>query len=259
MELYKNHRENALKAQKLAIKAATLRKKKIQEEYYLNPNKCIECSIDLNFYKRKNKFCGSSCAATHNNKIRGPHSIETKIKISKSLGGKGKLKNDTDKIKRTNKIQYELNPKKCKICNSDICYEKRHRKTCCDECNIIACVKIRTYQNGSRKTIWYFNKNENKNVLLESSWELKFAEFLDKSNIFWIRPPHIIWFDKKNIKRYYFPDFYLTDYNLYVDPKNKYCLEKDKEKLIIIEKQINLIYGHVDELINKLKKLTNIK
>lgn len=258
MELYKNHRENAIKAQKLASKAAIQSKKKIQEDYYLNPNKCIECLCDLNFYKRKNKFCGSSCSAKHNNKIRGPHSNETKNKISKSLGGSEKLKSTINKYVKTCKSKYDLNPKKCKICNSTINYENRYRKTCSDECKIIACVKIRTYQNGSRKTLWYFNKNENKNVLLESSWELKFAQFLDEKNIFWVRPKHLIWFDKKNIKRYYFPDFYLTNYDLYVDPKNIYCLKKDEEKLKTIEKNINIIYGDINEIIDKIKKLINI-
>jgi len=255
MELYKNHRENALIAQKLAIKAAIESRKKNQENYYLNPNKCTECGNILDFLKRKNKFCGSSCAATYNNKARGPHSDETKNKISKSLGACVRKKTNYIKRKKLNKSKYELNPKKCKICNSEMKYEYRHRKTCSDECKIIASVKIRPYQNGSRKTIWYFNKNENKEVLLESSWELKLAKFLDEKNIQWVRPKHILWFDKRKIKRYYFPDFYLNEYDLYVDPKNQYCLEKDKEKLSILEKKINIIYGDIDEIINKITSL----
>jgi len=252
MGLYKNHKENALKAQKIAIIAASKRKENIRNEYKKNPNKCIECKQYLDFYKRKNKFCSSSCSASHNNKARGSHSEETKNKISNSLKGSTKHEKTIEKNKKTNRNKYELNPKKCKICNSILTYENRHRKTCSEECRIISCVKIRPYQNGSRKTIWYYNKNENKEVLLESSWELKLAEFLDEHNVIWIRPNHIIWYDKRNIKRYYFPDFYLPFFDLYLDPKNPYCVEKDMEKLDIMKKKVNIMYGDINDIIFNL-------
>jgi hypothetical protein len=254
MELYKNHRENALKAQKLAIIAASKKKESIRKEYELNPNKCIQCDSPLDFRKRDKPFCSSSCAAKYNNKKRGPRSEQTKYKIAKTLSKNNIVKDKINKRTNLNKEKYNLNPKRCKICNSILPYEYRHRKTCSKECNIIACVKIRDYQNGSRKNIWYFNKNENKNVLLESSWEYKFAEFLDSNNIFWLRPKHIIWFDKNGKKRYYFPDFYLPKFDIYIDPKNPYCLEKDSEKLEIIQKQVNIIYGEINQIIDILQK-----
>lgn len=257
MELYENHKKNALIAQKLAVSAAIKSKEKKRDEYNLNPKKCIFCGCELDFYRRKNKFCSSSCAASFNNKQRGPHNEKTKSKISKSLGGIGKPKSTIEKIKRTSRTKYEVNPKKCKICNSKITYENRSRKTCSEECKIIASVKIRPYQNGSRKTIWYFNKNENKEVLLESTWELKLAEFLDENKIVWIRPKHIIWIDRTKKKRYYFPDFYLKDYDLYLDPKNVYCLDRDREKMDIISKKINIIYGNIDNVIHEISSFLN--
>ena len=131
----------------------------------------------------------------------------------------------------------------------------RKKKTCSNHCRTIACVAVRTYQNGSRKPVWYFNINENRNVLLESSWEVKVAKLLDSYNIRWTRPAPIEWIDASNIVRLYFPDFYLPAYDMYLDPKNPYCLVKDKEKLSIVSKKIKLIYGDINTIFNFIETL----
>lgn len=46
---------------------ATLKHEKAVEEYNKNPNKCKHCDKPIDYDKRKNKFCSSSCAATVNN------------------------------------------------------------------------------------------------------------------------------------------------------------------------------------------------
>jgi len=38
------------------------------EEYDLNPSRCKNCEQPIPYDKRKNKFCGHSCAASFNNK-----------------------------------------------------------------------------------------------------------------------------------------------------------------------------------------------
>jgi predicted nucleic acid-binding Zn ribbon protein len=256
MELYQGHKLNALRAQKLAVDAAIKSKKTQRSNYYSQPNKCIECGCDLDFHKRKYKFCSSSCSAAHNNKKRGNHTEETKTKISKKIKETKKNEETYKKLILINREKYLQNPKKCKICGEELEYDKRHRKTCSEECKIIASVKIRPYQNGSRKSFWYFNRYENKQVLLESSWELKIAELLDDKNITWIRPKHIVWVNKLGKKKYYFPDFYLPKYDLYIDPKNKYCLSKDKEKLQKISNIVKIIYGDINEMINEIERLS---
>lgn len=74
-----------------------------------------------------------------------------------------------------------------------------------------------------------------KGVMLDSTWELALAERLDQLNVKWIRPNPIPWIDNKGIKHNYFPDFYLSDYNLYLDPKNPECVRQQKEKLDILK------------------------
>ena len=69
-------------------------------------------------------------------------------------------------------------------------------------------------------------------VWLESSYEHKVAVALDAAGVNWIRPSFL----KYDSKRY-FPDFYLIDYDVYLDPKNDYLIEKDKIKLQKVRNQ----------------------
>jgi hypothetical protein len=71
-------------------------------------------------------------------------------------------------------------------------------------------------------------------VLLDSSWEIALAKRLDDLGISWIRPEPIKWTDKEDIAHNYFPDFYLPEYDLYLDPKNEYARNVQKEKLDIL-------------------------
>ncbi len=77
-----------------------------------------------------------------------------------------------------------------------------------------------------------------KDVLLDSSWELALAIRLDELNIKWIRPERIMWIDKNNLKRSYYPDFYLNDYDMYLDPKNPAAYQNQIEKIEILKNTI---------------------
>ena len=247
-ELYQGHSENLKNASEKGIIVASKNAEKKRNEYYDNPNRCLECEKVMDFYKRNNKFCGSSCSASYNNKKRNGISNETKEKISKKLTGR-KLSEEHKKKTSLHlrpggkhnveelRFNYDKTPKKCNVCGNDINYENRHRVTCSDDCKLIAKTN-RKYLNGSRKTIYY------KNVVLESSWELELAIFLDDNNIKWIRPEPIKWND--GVKdRLYYPDFYLTEQDIYLDPKNPYCMEKDKLKMFEIGKKVKILYGDI--------------
>lgn len=66
--------------------------------------------------------------------------------------------------------------------------------------------------------------------IFDSSWEDATAIRLDELNINWIRPEPIPYFIDGRVRNY-FPDFYLPDYNTYIDPKNPYVEQKQKEKI----------------------------
>lgn len=85
----------------------------------------------------------------------------------------------------------------------------------------------------------YIKSYEYNGIYFDSSWEIEVAKSLDDNNIKWIRPDRLFYKDNENKKRYYFPDFYLVDYDVYLDPKNDYLLNNphsghnysDKEKI----------------------------
>lgn len=68
-----------------------------------------------------------------------------------------------------------------------------------------------------RNKFEYYDSSCN-HCILESWNELKLANELDKHSVRWIRPSRF----KLSDGKYYEPDFYLVDYNVYLDPKAKF-------------------------------------
>ena len=68
---------------------------------------------------------------------------------------------------------------------------------------------------------------------MDSGSELKFVMLLEKNGISWIKNTDksflYIGVDAKEHK--YYPDFYLIDYNIYLDPKNSYLIKKHAFKI----------------------------
>lgn len=84
-----------------------------------------------------------------------------------------------------------------------------------------------------------YNK-DGKIINLQSSYEYRVAEELDKNSINWTRPSYFIWTDAIGTDHRYYPDFYLNDYDIYLDPKNDYLIKKDKDKICRVQKQNNI-------------------
>lgn len=237
---------------------------------------CRQCNSD--FLARKNEkrqFCSLTCAAVYTNKIKGPKlskawHFKSEDEKQKQLKGWKQHKDIRSSLniplgyklsKITKNGEREFIPRKihdkCKIeikrctgCDNLFvsAYAKNNhgRKTCSDLCKSKAVHCNRTYQNGSRKPVWYFNVHQNKNILLESSWEVKIATLLDQFKIVWIRPESIKWIDSDNKTRHYYPDFFIPKYNMFLDPKNPYCLVKDQHKLEVLRSmKIPLIVGRL--------------
>lgn len=86
-----------------------------------------------------------------------------------------------------------------------------------------------------------------KDVILQSSYELEFAKDLDKNNIEWERPEPLF-YTLNGEKHRYYPDFYIRNLDVYVDPKNDFLIEKinpktgicDREKIEIVSKENNV-------------------
>ena len=100
------------------------------------------------------------------------------------------------------------------------------------------------------KSCRYYIKKDDTQVLLDSSWEEKLAKILDDKHIKWERPKPLKWVDNAGNIHNYFPDFYLPEYNLYLDPKNPQACIKQKEKIDILYKMYNniIILHTIDEI-----------
>lgn len=283
------HRVNYLAAGKLGrerkIELALMR----QQEYDNDPKLCKFCNVALSYKEHKSKsFCNSSCAAKFNNKgrIKSEETIrKTKetFKNKKScnltltkrqcVGRQLKLRfsfkevKPAKKVKKKTKMYCNVAFPSCKVCKKVFCYNvkqgsrKEVRKTCSEQCKVQAITGDRKYINGKKTGSLYFNRFENKNVFLDSSWEVEIAKLLDKKDIKWIRPKYIKWRDDDNKARMYYPDFYLIDYDVYLDPKNPYCMIQGKRKMEIVSKQVSLVYGALEviiKFINNLKQNASV-
>lgn len=75
------------------------------------------------------------------------------------------------------------------------------------------------------------------------------AKELDENQIKWERPSYFIWKDDTGNEHRYYPDFYLPEYNVYLDPKNDYLIENKSAR-----------FGITDvEKIKKVSEQNNIK
>lgn len=104
----------------------------------------------------------------------------------------------------------------------------------------------------------YFIKNNGEVIYLQSSYEIRMADQLEKNNIKWIRPEPITWVDKNKEKHRYYADFYLIDFDVYLDTKNDYLIVKDKDKINNVRKQNKIKLLIIDKnnlLWENIKKL----
>jgi hypothetical protein len=88
------------------------------------------------------------------------------------------------------------------------------------------------------RSIRKYTKKDGSVVSLDSSWEEALAIRLDEIGINWIRPDPIKWIDNTGVVHNYFPDFYLTDFDIYLDPKNPYAIKAQQNKLKCLTEQI---------------------
>lgn len=209
---------------------------------------CPKCNIE---FDKNTKFCSRKCA---NSRL---FSEETKRKKSEAC----KKFYSTDKGKELKlqrsefaKAQKPAKETKKKISDSLIRYYQtenglNHKKTISDRMvkriisinerqKLSISAKKRKFGGHTSKHRIFFQKNNGEIIYLQSSFEIQFAEILEKLNIIWERPKPFIWVDKNNISHRYYPDFKIN--NIYVDTKNDYLALIDKPKIEAVKKQNNI-------------------
>lgn len=219
-----------------------------KEKYILNPKQCLYCLKQIEYEKQYNKFCNSSCAASHNNKYHSGFRSEKGLTNIREANAKRKNPNKPIREVRINKVKnYLANPNSCIVCNSLFDYKDRRRKLCQDKScktTFFSNLMRKNVKNkkvgGFRRIVTYYESPTAGKVCLESSYEVTLAKTLDNNNITWCRPEPFEWKDKNNVLHYYFPDFHLIDYDIYLDPKNDFLIKKDSDKIQRVINQNNV-------------------
>lgn len=223
------------------------------QKYLNNPKYCHLCEQPIPYKKRANKFCSKTCSATYNNKqrIRTQESRQAISELAKARWEEGTwpiLRSGYGKDNpRYITGDYAKVQKKCVLCHTEFESIPQH-----DFCSTECSNKGKRTRNGA----WYFCVTENKQVYLQSSWEIEIAKWLDDQNIPWVRPKPLKYLKEGVLKNYY-PDFYLIDLDIYLDPKNPFCMEKDADKMksVLEYNSITLLYGDKDKMKEDIKDL----
>ncbi len=165
-------------------------------------------------------YCCHSCAAKVSNKNRGSRSKETKLKISKSLKGRENPYKGIEKIPKEEII--------CVNCGKSF-LEKRwmNRKYCSVDCAMKTIGGNPTSPKAARGKAGIRNDID-KSTYFYSRWEANIARLCDFLKIKWIHQPKVFDLGFQN----YTPDFYLPEYDFYVEVKNflnDYSKRRDRE------------------------------
>ncbi len=156
-------------------------------------------------------YCSRSCAAKVNNIKRGYWPNEIKLKIAEALKGRKNPYKGTIKVPRIKIIC--ANPR----CGKVFLKEKwmRNRKFCSNKCTMEVIGGRPTSPKAARGKAGV-RKDIDKNIYFYSRWEANIARLFNLLGVKWIHQAKI--FDL--VSQTYTPDFYLPEYNIYIEVKN---------------------------------------
>jgi hypothetical protein len=169
------------------------------------------------------RFCSRTCANSRN--------FNEESRRKKSIANK--------KLIPWNKGTAKTEIRSCTVCSNNftvIGYNKR--KTCSKYC-----AKHAPGQGGYRPNSTRKIRSLYKGYWMDSKAERRFAELLDNHDIKWEKNSikYFHYRDKSNKLRKYFPDFYLIDYDYWVEIKGVYYqTENDNLKLQAVGTNIEL-------------------
>ena len=232
-----------------------------------NKNLCKKCSLSLE--QKENSFVRINKMKENNLKKYGvefnSQRRSIKEKISKSKLNKSKTENMLihEKKEKTLKIKYNKtwkdlrhngfkkkygveNPGQLKFVldkqkqtklerygNENYTNIEKQKQTCLKKYgveNYMQTAEAQLKINNRCKWIEYNGQ------LIQGSFELLVAKFLTENNIKWIAHKGISgikYFDKNKKQKYYFPDFYLPEYDIYLEPHSRYYWDDNFEYKIL--------------------------
>lgn len=186
-----------------AVKANNKKLESVKERYSQSPSKCIRCNVALEYKRRHNKFCSTSCSAVYYNEDRKGVNIDAtrKQKISASV----QKYNNENPLPQYSKVSF------CHQCGTVIKHSRR--KTCSEECksSLISDKIIERIKSNRRS-----NYRRDKKSYLEQSFEQWLID--NKISTKYI-DEHFI---KNHLTgKWYFVDYYFPEVNLIVELDGK--------------------------------------
>lgn len=204
---------------------------------------CEKCGKIMTEKYGSGRFCSRACA---NSRV---HSKESKQKTSEILKVKSKIKGHISKEDYIN--QYNQSPKKCIICNNSLPYSQRMHKTCGPECKktLLSMHAKKNGFGGPNKVSSYGKHGTYKGIHCDSTYELVFLIYCLDHNIKIIRNENSFPYEYNNEIRNYYPDFFLPDYDLYVEIKGRDIgpVYEKIEGMKVLNKNVKLL--HYEDLI----------
>lgn len=213
--------------------------------------KCFKCGTEFDAYSKwgEKKFCSRKCAnsrtwSEEDKKKKSESGINfyktnEGLKKKESLSKKQQGNTHNDSVKKqisTSLINfYNQNPEVREL----IAERGRNRVVSSQTKEKLSKIaKQRGFGGHTSKKKIYFEKQNGEIVYLQSSYEIRCAEILEKLGVNWERPAPFIWYDKNGVDHRYYPDFKIGD--LYIDTKNDYLIKKDADKIERVRKQNNI-------------------
>ncbi len=142
-----------------------------------------------------------------------------------------------------NKYERQINGYRKKVYCSNICSRVGRKNNPYipteEHKNKISLSRIRDWSNGETyknaqagRTKWIDYKNRNGiTYRVQGTWEYKFLEWLDKNYFTYeVHKGHLNYVDENKNSRVYLPDFYVKEWESYVDVKNSYLFSLTKVK-----------------------------
>jgi hypothetical protein len=195
--------------------------------------KCKKCTNEFEPKKGLKSYCSLHCRNSRE------WSDEDKLKKSLSAKNSDKVKSANIEIGKLKKSNPTITI--CLKCGENIISYRRRNNKYHSECWLKCSGGFR--ENSTKKYSSYY-----KGYKMDSNSEKEFAILCDKENIKWIKNNGEYFFeylgtDLKNHK--YYPDFYLEEFDYWVEIKGKLYADKDcnlKNKLLSV-KNIFLLYS----------------
>ncbi len=174
-------------------------------------NPACKKSFLVRMHRKDAKFCSHSCSARISNAQKDPIPPEVGRKISAALKGK------SNPYKGIHKVTYVK-----LICNNLFCGKtferppyRSHQKYCNDNC-AIKTIGSRTTSPKASKGRSGIRPDIDQNITFYSTWEANIARVFNLVGIKWKYAPR-----RFNLGEHtYRPDFYLPNYDEYIEVKN---------------------------------------